>query len=162
MEAFYNFKNWTQEEREIAEELVTDIQQLSSLTLQDIGDELNQQNPNTNRRIIALRRYKEMCVLKEWYENWCSNILCDTVEADLNEDSWEEAVERFATINNTRITRRRTTRTTEQPIPPTIQVAQPEIQQTQPNQPNQPVQTCLLYTSPSPRDGATSRMPSSA
>ena len=112
MEAFYNFKNWTDKEQEIAEGLITNIQQLSSLTLQDIGDKFNQRNPNTNRRIIALGRYKEICVLKEWYENWCPNILRDTVEADLNEDSWEEAVERFATINNTRITRRRATGTT--------------------------------------------------
>ena len=101
MEAFYNFKNWTNEEQEISEGLVTDIQQLSSLTIQDIGDKLNQRNPNTNRRIIALRRYKKMCVLKEWYENWCSNILRDIIEADLNEDSWEEAVERFNLIINT-------------------------------------------------------------
>ena len=32
----------------------------------------------------------------------------------------------------------------------------------QANQDNNPTNTCLLYTSPSPRDGATSRMPSSA
>ena len=32
----------------------------------------------------------------------------------------------------------------------------------QPEEPNEPDKPCLLYTSPSPRDLSTSRMPSSA
>ena len=41
-------------------------------------------------------------------------------------------------------------------------IAKTSIKQTDTNQNNNMFRTCLLYTSPSPRDGLLSRMPSSA